>query len=237
MTVLLLAVLAFTRLVELEKAEELVSLNNVVVAEIAPPPPPQDLSEPELEDELPDPVEPPPVAPALDVPIEAPSIDVTTVPLSLTRLDLSTPLQSFHTDIEVADITVRKAVVRPVSKPAKIYTPTNSKKTPTKPKLPPKPVVKKEVYSTSELDSIPRARRTGRFSWPSRAKGRHGEVRLLLEISTSGRVSVIKVLSTTDSALSAAAKKVATGSLYTSPTYKGKPVKTQFYKTYKLQKP
>ena len=100
-----------------------------------------------------------------------------------------------------------------------------------------RPTVKKDYYSTGELDGLPTAIRTGQFRWPSRARGLSGKVRLLLEIDQNGLVSVIKVMSTSDPALSAAATRVARGSRFTSPRKNGQKVKARFYKTYVLKKP
>lgn len=239
-TTLLLAVLAFTRLSELEVEETFIMLNDVEVVEMTPPPPPPDLSELEPEKEELQPLDLPLPTPSLDVPLDTLALDAPSVIASLTKIDIRTPLQSFHVNQDVAKIPVPKPVVKAAPKPTKVYAKTRSKvtasKSTPKPKPAPKPVAK-EFYRGSELDSLPRARRTGRFSWPSRAKGRSGVVKLLIEISTKGKVRVVKVVSSTDSALTTAAQKIATGSLYTTPTYKGKAVKAQFYKTYNLKKP
>ena len=221
-TGLLVALLVLSRLWIAEPGEELVTALEIETIYQEEPPPPPDLSEPD------DP--PPPPAPKLELFANADDYSAPEIALSFNRVDLRTPIESFQTDIAPAKIPI---IRQPKPKPAPNTNPTTR---PTSPKLN-RPTVKKDYYSTGELDSLPTAIRTGQFRWPSRARGVSGKVRLLLEIDQNGRVSVIKVMSTSDPALSAAATRVARGSRFTSPRKNGQKVKARFYKTYVLKKP
>ena len=223
-TILLVTVIAGARLIGVDESQELVVMNDVEVMDITPPPPPPDLTEPEPEEPEPDPMQMPASAPSLDVPVDVPAFDMPTVAPSLNKMSLTTPMHSFHVDSGPAQLPVEKPVVRVKS---------SSKKT-TKPKI--TSAKPKSVYSTGELDRLPRARRVGRLVWPRGVSAKSATVRLLIEIDTSGKVRVVRVVSSTNASVNDAAKKVATGSLYTVPTYRGKAVKTQFYKTYNLKK-
>jgi len=235
-TILLISVIASTHVFEAVEEEETLLITDVDIVEIEPPPPP-----PELPEEEPEPTEtatldPPPSAPLLDLPIDAPQADVPEVSTSLTSVPLTTPLTQFHTEVGVSKIPVKPAPPKKVYK--KPSSPSTVKKTYVKPTVKPKPkVVIKSIYNTNELDRTPSLRKTGRFVWPSRARGTSGTVKLKLEINTSGRTRVLGVVSSTDPQLTAAAKKVAAGCLFTVPTYQGKAVKSVYYKTFNLKKP
>lgn len=221
-TGLLVALLVLSRLWVAEPGEELVTALEIETIYQEEPPPPPDLSEPD------DP--PPPPAPKLELYAKADDYRAPEIALSFNSVDLKTPIEPFQTDIAPAKIPV---IRQPKPKPAPN---TNQTTRPTSPKLI-RPTVKKDYYSTGELDGLPTAIRTGQFRWPSRARGLSGKVRLLLEIDQNGLVSVIKVMSTSDPALSAAATRVARGSRFTSPRKNGQKVKARFYKTYVLKKP
>ena len=241
-TALLVAVLGGMRLFNEHVVQDEVEIHEVDVFELEPPPPPPDFTEspPEEQQEQVD-VTPP--APQLDLTVSTPTIDQPLVRSGITKVRLDTPMQVFNTDIAPAAIpaapkpVVKKAVVKKpaVTKKVTKYTPKPKPKKKYTPK--PKPAPTKSYYGAGDLDSLPRERSRGRFTWPRSAKGRSGTVKLRIEINTSGRVKVVQVVSSSDPALTTAAKKIATGSRYTTPTYKGKPVKARFYKSYKLQKP
>lgn len=223
-TVALVALLALSRQFN-HVSEPLLEVTEIETITLEPPPPPPDITPPE---ETPD--EAPPPAPVLDIPSELVCVDVPEITLSLEKVPLTLAMQTFHTDTAPAKIPVK-----PVKKKV-ITTPKKAPKKTTKKHYVKKAVVTKSHYSSSELDSKPRERYTGKYTWPRSAKGTSASVKLLIEISTSGHVKVIKVLSSTNSDLNAAAMKVASGSRFTSPLYKGKPVKARFYKTYILKK-
>lgn len=222
-TGLLVALLVLSRILGAPAPQtiELVEIETVVLEE---PPPPPNLSEPE------DPEDPPPPpAPKIELPSEIDDLKAPKIALSLSRLDLKTPIEPFHTDTAPAQIPVIRQP-KPTTQP----TPQTSQPAPPEVVRPP---IRKAYYAPSELDSLPTAIRTGQFRWPSRARGTRGSVRLEIEIDENGRVSVIRVLSTTDPALSLAATQVARGSRFTAPRKNGQKVKARFSKTYVLKKP
>ena len=225
-TGLLVALLVLSRILGAPEPET-IEIFELQTAVMTPPPPPPDLSEPEEPEDL-----PPPPAPKLELTAQADDLDAPEIALSLRRIDLKTPIEPFHTDSAPAKVPVIQKP-SPSPRPARQTTQSTPQK---KPKVT-RPAVRKEYYSTGELDSLPSTIRTGQFRWPSRARGTSGKVRLLLEINQSGRVRVIKVMSTTDPALSAPASRVARGSRFTAPRKNGQKVKARFYKTYVLKKP
>ncbi|MBK1834153.1 energy transducer TonB family protein [Roseibacillus ishigakijimensis] len=243
-TLLLAVLLAASRIFSVEPPET-IELTEVEVIELAPPPPPPELSEPEEQtsEDL-----PPPPTPKIELQ-DVVTPDTPEIALAISEVPLTTPIQNFQTEMAPAPMPALpkpKPKPKPVAKPKP--TPRKSTPAPTRtytkptpkpsPRPAPKPVeVTKSYYSAGELDSLPRERYTGKFRWPSSARGTSGTVKLYIEISTSGRVKVLSVVSSTDSALSSAASKIARGSRFTSPTRGGKPVKARFYKTYHLKKP
>ena len=243
-TVVLISVLAATRLMNtLSEPEELEIFELEEVLMEAPP-------EPLLEEEVEEPEEtlPQPPIPSLEL-IQDTVLDVMALPLTQATFNPELEVDPFQVDRAPADLPVVKAPPKPKYKPKAAkrskskpkYTP---KKTTIKPKVkpkytpkPPRREVVKSYYSTGELDGAPRAIRQGRFTWPRKAKGSSGTVRMILEINTSGRVKVISVTSSSDPNLISPAKRVAVGSRYTPPMYRGKAVKARFTKTYHLKKP
>jgi len=233
-TLLLVSLLAISRALNTPKSK-IIALTEVEVIDLEEPPPPPDLSEPEEPEDL-----PPPPTPKIEFPNALDDLDAPEIALSLNRIDLTTPIEAFHTDSAPAKMpTIQKPKPAPKKTTPKLK-PKPKKTYPTKPQKrpsPPKPQPTKAYYSAGELDSKPRVIRTGKFRWPSGAKGTRGTVTLLLEINESGRVRVISVVSSTNSALNTAAKRVASGSKFTAPRKNGQKVKTRFYKPYVLQKP
>ena len=221
-TSLLLALLALSRLLNSHE-KEIVEISPVEIVTLDSSPPPPELSEPEEPDDT-----PPPPAPKVEFPDMVDDFDAPEMALSLTRIDLRTPIQSFNTSSAPAALPIVRKIIPEPSAPAK---PTYEKPTI------PKPVAKKSYYSSGELDGIPQTIRMGGFRWPSHATGTTGRIKLLLEINESGRVRVISVVSSTNSSLNTSAKRVAVGSRFTSPRKNGQKVKARFYKTYNLKKP
>ncbi len=230
-TAILVSVLAATRLMKTDIETPDLLLYEVEQITMTPPPEP-----PIEEDEQPEeeePLESLPLAPipALDLLTDV-SIDSTPLPLTTATFDPQLSVSPFEIDREPAELSVAKVPSRPKSGVKQSSTPKTNYKPPTPP-----PERIKTHYSPSELDRKPRELRKGSFTWPGNAQGNSGTVKLLLEISTSGKVRVVSVQSTTDPQLVNAAKRVASNSRFTAPTYRGKPVKTKFYKTYHLKKP
>lgn len=251
-TAVLIAVLCASRLFRVTPEAEKTEV--VEISAYLPPPeePPMDEAEDEPEEqEVVEELSPP--IPALDLMV-SPELDAPALPVSSVKFNPNMSIDVMEMDRAPADLPVRK-VVKPVYKP-KVKAPsakpkiTPKSKPKAQPKSKPKPVSKpkpkpksipkpvlKSYYSSSELDGKPREVRQGSFTWPSRAKGKSGTVSLYIEISTSGRVSVLSILSSTDAALNDAAKKLARSSRYTSPKKNGKSVKARFSKTYRLINP
>jgi len=228
-TAILVSVLAATRLIRTETAESDFVFYEIEDIQLLPEPePPMDEDfEKELENEI----TPQAPIPAMDL-IADTKMDSIALPLTTASFDPTLSVDLFAIDRDPADLPAKKA---PPRVKTKVKIPVKSKK---KWKKPPVSVKKvKSYYSPSELDRKPKELRRGSFTWPSSARGTSGTVKLILEISTTGRVTVLGVSSSTDSQLNSAAKRVAKYSRYTAPTYRGKPVKTKFYKTYHLKKP
>jgi TonB family protein len=229
-TIIFVVILAASRISDDLSDEDIVELNDIEVFGITPPPPPLDFVEPEPDDSQLEPDNAALQAPSLDVPLDMPSADLPSIAPSPRTASLTTPLQMFHEDLPPAAIP-NPTVVISNPKPR----PQNKVVAPVKPLA---VVVKaKEHYDVGQLDRLPVEKKKGGFTWPSSLKSSSGIVKLQVEIDTSGRVRVIRVVDSTDEALNNSAIKVATGSLFSVPTVNGQPVKTQFFKSYKLQKP
>ncbi|MGJ8657251.1 MAG: energy transducer TonB [Akkermansiaceae bacterium] len=234
-TAILVSVLAATRLMNTDAVAADLVLYEIEEIMMTPEPEPPLEEEKMEEEEMAESLPQAPI-PAMDL-LTDNSIDSTPLPLTTASFDPKLAVSPFEIDREPADLPVVKSPPKPKPVTTKrTYTPKSKPKPRSKPSPPPREVIKSS-YSPSELDRMPRELRQGSFTWPSSAKGTNGTVKILLEISTSGRVKVLSVLSSSDSRLVSAAKRVASGSRYTAPTYRGKPVKTKFYKTYHLKKP
>ncbi len=238
-TAILIVVLVSSRLMRVETEDNDVVLTEVETVYFDPPPEPE-LDEPEEAEEL---------EPVL---VETQMASIPALDLLMSEKEMpALPESKMKFDPKLANVSIEMPELdrapaplpvkaKPISRPTKKATtkPKNGPKTTpknnTKPKVNPKP---KEYYGKGELDSLPRELRVGSFSWPSRARGKSGTVRLLLEINTSGRVRVVSVISSTDAQLTIAAKRVATGSRFTAPKKNGKAVKARYPKTYQLKKP
>jgi TonB family protein len=230
-TAILVSVLAATRLMHTEnKTPDLLLYEVEQITMPAPPEPPIEEEEMQEEEEVLETLPQAPI-PALDLIADA-SIDSTPLPLTSATFDPNLAVSPFEIDREPADLPVAKAPSRPAPTAKQVPNP----KTTIKPPAPPCEVVKTQ-YSPSDLDRNPQELRKGSFTWPSSARGNSGSVKLLLEINTTGHVTVLNVLSSSDPQLVSAAKRVAENSRFTAPTYQGRPVKTKFYKTYHLKKP
>jgi len=208
---LLLVVMALTRWWVSEVRVPDLELREIELAapEEPPPPPPESEPPPEL---------PPP--PALSEVSEVPDPTRVPVPKAEVPMDLEMPVDTFFTDLEPAPLP-RPAVVRRTPAPAPRRT------APARPAPPPPPKAKSH-YSMNELDSRPRLLRHGSAAFPSSLARRgvsSGTVTFEVELSSSGAVSVRRVISTTHSELVSAARRVASGARFTRPTRNGQPVK------------
>ncbi len=229
-TAILIVVLSSSRLFQTISDEKDAILTEVAVVYLDPPPEPE-LEEPEEEE----------IEPEL---VESQMATIPALELLSSELEMPVlPETQTKFDPKLANVLIEMSVLdrAPSALPVKVKSVVRTSTKPTaRPKS--KPTAKpqwtpEEYYGAGELDKLPRELRVGRFSWPSRARGKSGSVKLMLEINTAGRVSVVKVLSSTDSQLTIAAKRVATGSRFTAPMKGGRAVKARFNKTYQLKKP
>ncbi|MCH7225246.1 energy transducer TonB [Haloferula sp. A504] len=209
MAAALLALLGLTRLVMPQVPTTDLELREVEIAALPepPPPPPED----------PPPEQPPP-PPALANITEVPDPTRVAIPKVDVPLDLEMPVDTFFTDIEPAPLP--QPVVRRVApKPRPTARPSRPS---------PPPAVTKSIYSINELDSKPRLLRHGSAAFPSSLARRgvtQGTVNFEVELSTSGRVNVRRVVSATHSELVSPARRIAGSARFTAPTRNGKPVK------------
>lgn len=207
----LMALLALTRLwvSNVEVADLDVREIELAPPEEPPPPPP--------EEEPPD-VPPPP---ALTEVAEVPDPTRVPVPKAEVPMNLELPVDPFFTDLEPAPLpepVVRKAPPRASAKPAS---------RPAAVRPPPAPVAKSH-YSISELDGKPRLLRHGSAVFPSslaRKGVTSGTVTFEVELSTSGSVSIRRVVSSSHPELVSPARRVAASARFTAPTRDGQRVK------------
>lgn len=213
-TAVLITVLVATRMMLLTKAEpefEIREVDTVTLPEPPPPPP----------EEQPDEEPPPPPPPAIaDL---SPTLDVSqpALPVMNVKVDPRIAVDPFYTDQPPSPLS-QPIVKRPVVKtksPPKV-------KTPLRPRVkaaPPKP---KSQYSIGELDRKPRLLRNPSVRFPSSIRNASsGKVVVKIAILPSGRSQFLSVVSSTHPALIPAARRIADGSRFTSPTRQGTAVK------------
>lgn len=209
MAAALLALLGLTRLIMPEIPTANLEVREIEIAALPEPPPPPP--------EEPPPMEPPP-PPAIANISNVPDPTRVAIPKVEVPMDLEVPVDTFFTDIEPAPLP--KPVVRQVApKPRPATRPSRPS---------PPPVVTKSHYSISELDSKPRLLRHGSAAFPSslaRKGVTQGTVNFEVELSTSGRVSVRRVVSASHSELVSPARRIASSARFTAPTRNGQPVK------------
>lgn len=210
MAALLLALLGLTRLIMPKVPTTDLEIREIEIAALPepPPPPPED----------PPPEQPPP-PPALANITEVPDPSRVAIPKVDVPLDLEMPVDTFFTDIEPAPLP-QPVVSRVAPKPR----PTAPR--PSRPSPP--PAVTKSHYSIGELDSKPRLLRHGSAAFPSSLARRgvsQGTVNFEVELSTDGRVSVRRVVSSTHSELVSPARRIASSARFTAPTRNGQAVK------------
>ncbi len=173
-----------------------------IAAPAPPPPPPDPLDEP--------PPPPPKVLPKLDL-----------------QLDRIAPPLKATLDRNV-DLTMQTAMFELEVDPPPAPTPAPPKRPVTKPSPSPKPQpVMKSTYSAGELDSMPRLLNRPSASYPSdmlRQGVQEGRVILEVEISTSGRVSVRRVIQSSHSTFVSMASDIARRARFSTPTKNGTPV-------------
>ncbi len=132
-------------------------------------------------------------------------------------MDITAPVENFFTDLAPAPLPVEPEKVTPRTQPPV--------KLPTKTTPPP---VAKTHYNSNELDGIPRLLRHGSATFPSSLsdKGvKSGTVTFEVELSTTGSVSIRRVISSTHQELVEPARKVAASARFTAPKRNGQAVK------------
>lgn len=210
MAAALLALLGLTRLLVAKAPEFDLEIRELELAALPepPPPPPED----------PPPDQPPP-PPALAELSEIPDPARVPVPKVDVPMDLDTPVDPFFTDVTPSPLP------KPVVRQAPAVRPTPRV---TKPRPGPAPQAAKSHYSLGELDSKPRLIRHGSSAFPSSLARRgvtQGTVTFEVELSTRGRVSVRRVISSTHAELISPATRIARSASFTAPTRRGQPVK------------
>ncbi len=182
-------------------------IREVEVLEVALPAPPPPPVEPD---------EPPPPPQRVELPRLDIQLDPVAPPLKAT-LDPETDfkMKTALFEVEVDPPPAPKPEPAPRPKPApKVAAPK------------PQPVMR-STYSAGELDSQPRLLNHPSSSFPTalaRQGVREGRVTLEVEISTSGRVSVRRVLSSSHEEFSRMATDIARRARFSTPTKNGTPV-------------
>ena len=199
---ILLAVLGVARLFTVTTEIPDLTIREVETAIFEPPPPPPPAETPP---------DAPPPPPALTQVSSLPDPTRVPIPQAEIPMDITAPVENFFTDLAPAPLPVAPEPARPSPR-----------------RDPSPPTVAKSHYSASELDSIPRLLRHGSASFPSslaRKGVTRGTVTFEVELSTSGTVSIRRVVSSTHSELVSAARRVAASARFTAPTRNGQPVK------------
>lgn len=223
LTVFLLLFLVFARWLDAQRTPDqtirMVELSPPV-ALAAPPPPPEQESEP-LDDA-------PPPPPQVNLPHLELQIDAIAPPLAA-RLDpqMDLSMQDAIFDVEVDPVVApAPRPTRQVSRPA-VSKPNTSSRTPApKPQAKPAPAMR-STYDAGELDARPHLINRPSASYPrsqQRAGVTEGRVLLEISISTSGRASVRRVISSTDSDFTAMARQFASRARFSVPKKDGRPV-------------
>jgi len=208
----MLAVLGFARIFLVSADVPDLTIREVQTVLFDPPPPP-----PPMEEQSPDAPPPPPTLTNLST---LPDPSRVPVPQADVPMDITLPVENFYTDLAPAPLPT-------ASKPFE-HSKQFFKKEQNYRRTPPPPPIAKSHYSTSELDGTPRLLRHGSTTFPSslaRQGVSRGTVVLEVELSTSGSVSVRRVVSSTHPELVAPARRVAASARFTPPKRNGEAVK------------
>jgi hypothetical protein len=210
---LLLAVMGFARIFVVSSDVPDLSIRQVetVTFEPSPPPPPP-------EETPPDAPPPPPVLTNLS---ELPDPTRVAMPTTDVPMDITLPVENFYADLAPAPLPLAAKPVRVDHKQQFFKKEQNYRPTPP-------PPVAKSHYNTNELDGTPRLLRHGSATFPSslaRQGVSKGTIVFEVELSTSGSVSVRRVVSSTHPDLVAPARRVASGARFTPPKRNGQAVK------------
>lgn len=208
----MLAVLGFARIFVVSADVPDLTIREVQTVLFDPPPPP-----PPMEEQPPDAPPPPPTLTNLST---LPDPSRVPVPQADVPMDITLPVENFYTDLAPAPLPTAS---KPVEHSKQFF-----KKEQNYRRTPPPPPIAKSHYSTSELDGTPRLLRHGSTTFPSslaRQGVSRGTVVLEVELSTSGSVSVRRVVSSTHPELVAPARRVAASARFTPPKRNGEAVK------------
>lgn len=219
LTLLLLGFLVLLRVLNAPAAPDQ-ELRRVEVApeRALPPPPPPPPAPPDTPDAPPPPPAPVPL-PRLELRLDdsVPALKASVDPLQDVRLDVS----MFDLEVRSAPSLARPGPVAPRSSPKIASGPS-----PQVAALSTAPPMR-STYDAGELDGTPRLRNHPSASFPAellRQGIREGRVVLEVQISTSGSVSVRRVLSSNHPLFSEKARAIASGARFTTPTKNGRPV-------------
>lgn len=223
LTVFLLLFLVFARWLDAQRAPDqiirMVELAPPVVL-AAPPPPPQ--QESEAQDDAP----PPP--PQVDLPHLELQIEAIAPPL-VARLDpqIDLSMQDAIFDVEIDPVMApAPKPTQQVSRPP-VSKPEASSRTPApKPQAKPAPAMR-STYDAGELDARPHLINRPSASYPrsqQRAGVKEGKVLLEVSISTTGRASVRRVISSTNDDFSVMARQFASRARFSVPKKNGRAV-------------
>ncbi len=210
----LLAVLGFARIFVVSADVPDLTIREVQTVLFDPPPPP-----PPMEEQSPDAPPPPPTLTNLST---LPDPSRVPVPQADVPMDITLPVENFHADLAPAPLSIASNPM-----PAK-HSQQFFKREQNYRRTPPPPPIAKSHYSTSELDGTPRLLRHGSATFPSslaRQGVSRGTVVFEVELSTSGSVSVRRVVSSTHPELVAPARHVAASARFTPPKRNGEAVK------------
>jgi len=200
---ILLAVLGIARLFTVSAVTPDLTIREVETLTLTPPPPPP-------QENLPDTPPPPPALTEVSI---LPDPTRVPIPKAQIPMDITAPVESFFTDLAPAPLPV---------------TPEPKRIAPSEPLPTRQPPTTKSHYSASEIDGTPRLLRHGSAIFPSslaRKGVTRGTVTFEVELSTSGAVSVRRVVSATHQELVSAARSVASSARFTAPMRNGKSVK------------
>ena len=209
---LMLALLGFARIFVVSADVPDLTIREIETVNFDPPPPPPP------PEELPS--ETPPPAPTLTNLSTLPDPSRVPVPQADVPMDITLPVENFYTDLAPAPLTTAS---RPIEHPKQFF-----KKEQNYRRTPPPPPIAKSHYDTQELDGTPRLLRHGSATFPSslaRQGVSRGTVVFEVELSTSGSVSVRRVVSSTHPELVAPARRVAASARFTPPKRNGEAVK------------
>lgn len=136
-------------------------------------------------------------------------------------MDITLPVENFHSDLAPAPLPTAPKPIR-VDHPQQFFKKEQNYK-----RTPPPPVAKSH-FNTNELDGTPRLLRHGSATFPAslaRQGVSRGTIIFEVELSTTGIVSVRRVVSSTHPDLLAPARRVAANARFTPPKRNGEAVK------------